>query len=98
MTLSARYLSAIGIGSLLAAAATSMAISADTPRPAKAARPGKVLSADEVREIEKKLQTERAAAEQAGLRNKVAPVIFERVEELTRRGEAALAAGRLVEA
>src|SRR5207253_9645898 len=56
------------------------------------------LTADAVREVQAKYQQERADAEKAGLTKKFAPEWLTRADGLAKKGEAALAAGRLLEA
>src|SRR5262245_41779664 len=53
---------------------------------------------DAVRELQSKYQQERAEADKSGLTKKFAPEWFARAEEFAKKGEAALTAGRLLEA
>ncbi|HMC65516.1 MAG TPA: WD40 repeat domain-containing protein, partial [Gemmataceae bacterium] len=77
---------AIGIVSLAFSGAFS---ASDEPKP---------LSADQVKELQSSYQAERAAAEKSGLSRKFAPNLLLQADELAKKGEAALAAGRLLEA
>src|SRR5262245_41274736 len=61
----------------------------DDPRP---------LSAEAVKEAQAKFRAERAAADKAGLARVFSPEWFGRADGFARAGDAALAAGRLVEA
>src|SRR5262249_7280130 len=51
-----------------------------------------------VREVQSKYRQERAEADKTGLTKKFAPEWFTRADEFAKKGEAALAAGRLLEA
>src|SRR5262249_32670968 len=53
---------------------------------------------DAVREVQSKYLQERADADKTGLTKKFAPEWFTRADEFAKKGEAALAAGRLLEA
>src|SRR5262249_51806573 len=53
---------------------------------------------DEVRDLEGKYKAERAAAESAGLTKVFSPEWFSRADDFAQSGQAALAAGRLLEA
>src|SRR5260370_9609937 len=63
-----------------------------------AAEGPKPPTAEEVRDVQARYQAERKAAETAGLTKKFAPEWFRRADELAKKGDAALAAGRLLEA
>ncbi len=58
----------------------------------------KGLTAENVRELQAKYQAERAEADKQGLTKQFSPEWYQRAAALAKQGEAALAAGRLVEA
>jgi WD40 repeat protein len=63
-----------------------------------AAEGGKALTPEKVRDVQAKYQNERQAAVSSGLAKKFPAAFLERADQLAKKGEAALAAGRLLEA
>src|SRR5437868_9881695 len=64
----------------------------------RGAEGGKALSANDVKALQQKFQSERAAAQKAGSAAKFSPELFKQVDLLAKQGDTDLAAGRLHEA
>src|SRR5262249_33725718 len=75
------------LGSLFLFTCCFQPAAADAPKP---------VTADEVRELQAKYLAEREAAGKAGLDKKFSPDCFGRAELMAKKGDAALAAGRLL--